>query len=711
MRLNCNCLHTKPLNTSKFFLFALVLLMCSFAALGQSTLSTGNPAQLTTIQNAPQRDTNLNKSNTNKWYTGDARVWYEKLGTARIFYPDTSIHTFHRRPYVQPWKRDLGNLGSPVYDLMFTPEYRVGPTLGYHVYDVYRFNVDSLGYYNTNRPYSVFGYNLGSRLEQVASLFHTQNIRPNWNVAVEYRKTNSPGAYLIQRNNHDNASFTTNYKSLDKHYAIYAAMVYNKEQHDENGGIENDADLSDEKHGDRKTIPVVYLSQYSPSKLRSSITNVQRDFTALVQQSYTWGRTDTTYNADSTQYAYRLVPRFSITHKVEISTEKHTYNDLTPDSMRYDRYFAQSFLGGGYYAPGADSVYSAQKWFWVDNKIMLNGYLGKIDRQLKFSAGIGNRYDRFRTEPIQVLLQDSLPKRVYVLGRDQASYINNYLTGEIKKEALNDGQWEYIANGQFFFTGEYAGDLNLNASLGKSLKKLGMFTAGVGEQVQSAPYNYTFYGNAYATLLYSFGKESVTRLYATLESPQLKLSAGVRNYLVGNYIFLDQLQMPRQTGTPFNITQGWIRKMFRAGRFYLDNEIVAQQVQSGAPVNVPLFMGRHQLSFESPLFHSAIKVATGAEVRYNAPYKPAGYSAQLNRFYYQDERSIYNTPELSIFVNFRIKRFRAYIMGDQLQKMFVKTNTITFVGAPEYIGGVRILPVYAMPDAMLRFGFTWALIN
>jgi hypothetical protein len=151
------------------------------------------------INNAPQRDTNLNKSNTNKWNQQDARVTYERLSTARIFSTDTSLHTFHRRPFIQPWYRDLGNLGSPANNLLFTPDYRVGPTLGYHVFDIYRFNVDSLGYYNTSRPYSVFGYQLGSRLEQVASLFHTQNVRPNWNVAVDYRKTNSPGFYKLQR--------------------------------------------------------------------------------------------------------------------------------------------------------------------------------------------------------------------------------------------------------------------------------------------------------------------------------------------------------------------------------------------------------------------------------------------------------------------------------------------------------------------------------
>jgi hypothetical protein len=54
--------------------------------------------------------------------------------------------------------------------------------------------------------------------------------------------------------NSDNASFTTNYKSLDKHYTLYAAMVYNRQQNDENGGIVSEDDLLDPRFTDRRTM-------------------------------------------------------------------------------------------------------------------------------------------------------------------------------------------------------------------------------------------------------------------------------------------------------------------------------------------------------------------------------------------------------------------------------------------------------------------------
>ena len=688
------------------------LLCCGRMVFAQSGTT---PGQLPTASNTPQKDTNANKSNTNKWKNIDPIVTYQKLNSARTYIPDTSLHTFQQSPFLQPWYQDLGNQGSPVNNLLFTPEDRLGPTLGYHVFDVYRFNVDSLPFYNTTRPFSAFSYRLGSKLEQTAWISHTQNIRPNWNFAVEYHKTYSPGFYQTERNNHDNGFLTTNYKSLNKHYTLFGAMAYNKEQHDENGGIDSTSLLLDNDYVDRSGIPTAYGNSYY-SSTRSTVSNVQRDFSVLLQQSYTWGLTDTTYNADSTQFSYRLIPRFSVTHKLEMSTEKHTYKDVSPDSLRYTTLFNESFVNSGssYYYTPVDSVVTEQVWFWVDNKISLDGYIGKEGHQLKFSAGIGNRYDEFISKPVSKIIADSLPKTYYSLGDDRTNILSNYLEGELKKEALQPRQWEYGANAKFFFTGPDAGDFLLNLLVGREFKNAS-FVAGFKEQLNSAPYSYTNYQNEYANLTFNFNKESISQVYATLASSGLRLSGGVRSYVINNYIYINQNESPDQYKVPFTLNQAWVRKVFKVWNFYLDNEFVYQQEPLNAPVNVPTVMGRNQLSYERSLFHNALKTAVGIAIQYNTAYHPAGYDALLNRFFYQNTTYIGNPPVMSVFVNFRVKRFRAFIMGDQLQQLFYLRNTILSPGTPQLnfngIPGYNPIPVYAAPDALIRFGFTWALVD
>ena len=681
-------------STSTSIVF-LSLLFCGSVSYAQTTPGT--------LPGGNQKDTSQSKTNNGKWKDEEARMTYERLNSKIVYYPDTSLHTFQRNHFLGTWYRDLGNLGSPANNLMFTPEERIGPSLGYHVYDVYRFKADSLNYYNTTRPYSVFNYQLGSKLEQTAGIMHSQNVKPNWNITAEYHKTNSPGFYKTQRNNNDNACLSSNYKSLDKHYTLYFGMVYNKEQHDENGGIVEQAQLNDPVYSDRKTLDAAYQSPYYNSNTRSTVSNALREFTLSLLHTYTWGRTDTAYNKDSTQYSYKLVPRFSVSHSMQLSTEKHSYKDLTPDSMRYLNLFTYSFLnkGNGYYAPFKDSVFTQQKWFWIDNKILLNGFLGKADNPLAFSVGIGNRYDQFISRPISVQHFDTSGLPYYTIGSDKSSIVSNYVVGEIKKEALKPGEWAYGINTKFIFTGDDAGNLVLNAAFGKQLKKdLGSFVIGVKQEVNSAPYSFTNYENQYTKNFYHFNKESVTGVFATLESPKLRLSGGLRNYIIGNYIYVNDSERPDQYSGTFNITQLWIRKVLRFGYVFLDNEIVYQQLTNNAPVNVPALMGRHQLSIEKALFRQRLKIASGLEVRYNTAYHPAGYDAVLNKFFYQNTTTVANVPECAVFLNFRIKRFRAFVMGDNLQQIFVR-NAILYTGPhPSILRGCKVPTSLFMPRPM-----------
>ena len=66
---------------------------------------------------------------------------------------------------------------------------------------------------------------------------------------------------------------------------------------------------------------------------------------------------------------------------------------------------------------------------------------------------------------------------------------------------------------------------------------------------------------------------------------------------------------------------------------------------------------------------------------------------------YQNSYVLSNDPEVSVFFNFKIKRFRAYVMADQMQ-LLLNQNT-TAIAAPGY----------GLPNVMIRFGFNWVLIN
>jgi hypothetical protein len=669
------------------FLLCGIVLLFIYGAKAQGPALPGSPV---TLQNAPQRDT-TNRSAKKGWRDDPVSIHATKAFSALKFYPDTSLHTFHRRPFLQPFKRDLGNLGTPVRNQLFTPENlgTTGPSLGYHVYDAYYPRIDSILYYNTTRPYTDFNYQLGSKLEQTLRIMHTQNITPGWNAAVSYQKINSAGFYRLQRSNHDAGTASTHYQSRNQQYELFGAMTYSKFQTDENGGINGDTLLTDSIYTERLTIPVLlenenYTSTSSQGR-RSSVTNTFRDFSMQIRHQYTLGRRDTFYNADSTEYSVRLVPRFAIQHRLLAGSQKRIFKNLAPDSFVYAPFFNRSF-------GTVDSVYSAQQWSWVDNNVSLNGFFGPADNQLAFQAGIGNRLDNFYTDVLN--------------SRDRTSIISNYLSGSLRKEALRDGDWGYSADAKFFFSGTAVGNFLLNGELSKDFgRKIGSIRVGAMQQLSDAPYAYTMYANQYYRQTADLGKQSTTMLWAEVANEPRGIRLGIRNYLIGNYIYLKdslegvsngKLQMSQYDGA-VNVTQLYLRYLLRLGHLVVDNDMAFQQLAGGGPISIPALLGRHTIAYESYLFKNALKVATGAEVRYHSAYNAEGYNPFYNRFYYQSSYTSINKPELAAFFNFKVKRFRAYIMADQVQALFWR-NTV-------------IHPNYPSQNVMFRFGFDWIMVN
>lgn len=655
-------------------LIRLTILFCSLLLLaGSGTVF----AQFSSFSGANKStDTSRKKTNTGDWDETDAYMYMTRPFSDQQYFRDSGLHTLHRRPFNTSWYRDLGNQGSPARNLQFMAQHPAGLSLGYPIYDAQRWHPDSVWFYNTTRPFSNFTYHLGSKQEQLAEILHTQNIKPYWNIAAAYRKATSPGYYLWQRNATDNAFISSNYTDPGLRYKLYVSFVYNKVQHDENGGIVSDTFLNNPQYAERKAVPVNFYTASYTNTNRSPVRTFLRDWNLRLEHAYTWGRKDTLYNEDSTAFEPRLQARFRISHQLNVGSQRFRYKDMKPDSLRYVPIFNSSFASN-------DSVFSQQEWLYVDNRFLLNGILGAGNRQWVFSAGAGNRIDRFQTD--------------FLSGRTADNSVSNYVQGILRKEAVAQRQWDIAAQIKLFVTGPAMGNLSMDGRISKDFDRLGRLSIGASQQINNAPYNYTIFQNQFWKRTASFSTESTTQLYAQYDLPQYQLSAAFRNFLLSNYLYFDASQSPGQYGTAFALSQLSLRKQFRAGRWVLDNEVLYQLIPQSAPVNLPALLGRHQLSLESYIFKRKLQIATGLEFRYHSAYDPALYSPYFNQFYYQSGYRLSAQPDASVFFNFRIKRFRAFLMFDRLTQ-FGGKNVIITKG-------------YTAQDAMLRFGFQWVMIN
>jgi hypothetical protein len=97
--------------------------------------------------------------------------------------------------------------------------------------------------------------------------------------------------------------------------------------------------------------------------------------------------------------------------------------------------------------------------------------------------------------------------------------------------------------------------------------------------------------------------------------------------------------------------------------------------------------------------------AYGVELRYHTPFKADDYSPFVGQFFYQENTTISNRPEVNLFGNFRIKSFNAFVRLENLQSLNVTNGKVNFTAENKYV------PHYYYPGLWLRVGIWWRFIN
>ncbi|MFM2146499.1 MAG: hypothetical protein RL732_1335, partial [Bacteroidota bacterium] len=271
-------------------------------------------------------------------------IKFRYLDSSRFQFFDSSIKDFTLRFPIQWNAITLGNFGNAVENRFFSPIYQSGWDPGFHAYDAYQFNTSSTRFYNTNKPYTEMGYMIGSGSEQMIDLLHTQNIKPNWNAAFQYRLINSPGVFQNQNTNHNNYRFTSWYQSKRKRYQNFLVIIGNKLQSAENGGILNDGNYIDSSvfGNNRLAIPTQLggSSLASRNFFSTSINSGSFYTTAnyLFRQQYDVGQKDSLVVNDSLTIPL-FYPRLRFEHSMSYNTYHYRFKDKTPDSNYYKSYY------------------------------------------------------------------------------------------------------------------------------------------------------------------------------------------------------------------------------------------------------------------------------------------------------------------------------------------------------------------------------------
>ncbi len=661
-----------------YFIFVAALIFAKQSAAQRTiTQDTKQPAVGTDGRGRP---INPNRSKTDSLKRRDPSedsitIYYRVFDSTRIRLLDSSINDFSRRFPLPYYYIHNGNLGNAARSYLYAAPMKTGFDPGFHAFDVYKFRIEDTRIYQTTRPYTELGYMLGSKAEQLIHILHTQNKGNNLNFGFEYRFINAPGILRNQNASHNNFRFHTYYNSGNRRYTLYLIFQNNRFRSSENGGVIDETQLKELSFSDpfqlNTRLGNINRSTRSPFNTSIITGNDYKENTILVRQQYDLGQRDSLVT-DSVTYKL-FYPRLRLQHTFRYAKYRYLFQDRAVDSASYKDYLFYPFSA----APELFELRDQWREFNNEFSILTFPQKNNVSQFLKLGVALQNlRGEYYDTQ-----------------------YLHNlYALAEYRNRSRNQ-VWDIQASGQLYLNGFNSGDYAAQLSLKRLLSRtLGYLELGF-QNISRTP-SAIFFGRTSFPVRTSavFDKENHTRVFAAYENPKQGLRLSGEYFIVSNYSYFDSFYHARQEATLFNILHIAAEKRFRlAKNIHLYTEFHLQQAAGNPPVNIPFIFTRNRLAYEGKLGFKNLDLATGIEVRYHTPYKADNYSPLTGQFVYQDTATISNFPEAHLFLNFRIKSFKAFVRLENLNAIGQNYNYVT----SHYL----YMPMW------FRVGIWWGFVN
>lgn len=106
--------------------------------------------------------------------------------------------------------QNLGNLGTALRPVFYSPPTQVGIRSGYDAYVPYYIVAEEIEYFDTKSPYTPLDIVVGGKGRAVTNIKHARNITPYWNAGVHYKKINAD-KQVSSSGKGDNQSASTAY--------------------------------------------------------------------------------------------------------------------------------------------------------------------------------------------------------------------------------------------------------------------------------------------------------------------------------------------------------------------------------------------------------------------------------------------------------------------------------------------------------------------
>ena len=625
-------------------------------------------------------------------------------------------YPFYKEDINTTW---LGVSGSPEMTYNYFKRAQTDNAIFYTPLQRYSYSPETLPNYNTKTPHTELAYwgTLFANKEKEESnirVLTTQNILPELNLTLEFRRFGGNGILKREDTNNRNVVIASNY--MGKRYLMHTGYIYKKVARSENGGIvdnfwirdttvdarEIDIYLKNASSTTKKNtlfldqsyrIPFTFLENLKGRKERKRQEAVRDSImtsgdslaiAALLEK-------ETLDEIEETEVAVDTVNKDITTAIIGHSSEYSVFRRIYQDDISTSDDLGRQFFNDRFYLNPTRSADSLRVMKF-ENRFFIRLQPWKSDAIVsKLDVGIGDKlanYFTFNTADYVQGSSNTLLNSTYLYAGARGQY-KKYFTWDAKGEytflgyEINDfGIHANLAFSAYPFRRDRKSPLTLKAHFETTLKEPDYYE-------QHLCTNHYMWNN-------DFGKISSTKIGAALEIPRWDLHASFDYALLSNNIYYDTEGIVRQNTDPMSVMTASLRKDFIVWKFHLDHQALFQLSSNKDVIPLPMLALNLRYYLQFDVVKKVMQMQIGANAAFTTKWYAPAFNPVLGVFHNQNVAEYGNCPYIDAFVNIQWKR----------ACIFVKIVNVN-MGWPNKSADYFSAAGYIAPQRAIKFGISW----
>lgn len=577
----------------------------------------------------------------------------------------------------------LGNLGSPSIATFYPAARRDYGNVFYNSLKLQLLDPEDFTFYNTVTPYANLTYQKGipkAQREEFFSALFTQNVNRRWNVGVKMDINASIGRYEAQNADNFKMGFWSSYDG--DAYKMQLQAWYQKFEIEENGGVTNDSIIIHPELFDydkAQDIPVNFMN--ARNRLAS--------YRLLLAQSFDIGSV-TRSEGDSVEFDVPVATAF---YKFYVDRSHHEFHidDLSTYDDNLESFFPAVLLDPNY-------THDSRKYMIVSNLVQLK-LNEEFNSLLRFGlrAYIGNDVRQYYWDaPSEVVNDEETETSSLVFHRNGKNRVSTYIGGQIFKNLGDRLRWN--AGLRFVMQGYDAGDIRadgrVDVTIGSGRWATSLWGSAVYALRTPTQWEESFTSNHYEWEV-GLDREQNLDISAGLKVPCVGLDVSAFSSTLDNRVFFGADGVPTQKSDVTQVMGLYVREHLCQSNTGLNSiiRLAVQKTSDNDVIPAPSF-AMTATSYWERLFFGVLLTQIGFDVRYNSRYYSPAYIPALMQFVPQDERKTGGYGYFDPFINFHLKKIRAYVKYEHVNNHW---------GSNDYFNTVH----YPANPATFKFGLSW----